>query len=117
MKVAFVIQRYGNEVTGGSELLCRLIAKRMSRCWDLEFLRFLDFEGGKYELFFFFIYLYVFKYYGLPKVADRSILIPTAHDEPSFHLPIFEPIFSRSKGLIFQTPEERDLVLNKFQLQ
>ena len=37
-RVCFVVQRYGEEVNGGAELLCRLIAERMTADWDVEVL-------------------------------------------------------------------------------
>lgn len=37
-KVAFVVQRYGLEVNGGAEVLCRSTAEHMSRYWDVEVL-------------------------------------------------------------------------------
>ena len=37
-KVAFIVQRSGNEVNGGAETECSMIAQLMSDCWDVEIL-------------------------------------------------------------------------------
>ena len=60
----------------------------------------------------FFTYLYWTSWAGLQAVAGRvpTTLQTTAHDEPPFHLPIFDEVLGRADGLLFLTPEEKALV-------
>jgi glycosyltransferase involved in cell wall biosynthesis len=62
------------------------------------------------DLFVFYSYRYYHTYFGLPRVADRAILVPTAEDDPAVHLSIFRDLFRSPRGLLYLTPEERELV-------
>ena len=62
------------------------------------------------DRFLFYSYRYYHTYYGLPKVASRAILIPTAEEDPAVHLSIFKDLFRAPRGLLYLTSEERDLV-------
>ncbi len=67
-----------------------------------------------FDLFLFFTYLYYPTFFGLPAVADKSVLVPTAHDEPPIRLPIFSSLFHLPRFFVFNTEEERDLVHRLF---
>lgn len=64
----------------------------------------------EFDLFFFFTYLYPPTYFGLPLVADKAVLLPTAHEEPPLRLGIFRALFNLPRGFIFNTVEERALI-------
>lgn len=67
-----------------------------------------------YDAFLFYTYLYEPTVLGLPLVEARSILIPTAHDEPPMRLGIYDDLFRRPRSLIFLTPAERRFIQRRF---
>jgi glycosyltransferase involved in cell wall biosynthesis len=73
-------------------------------------LRHLEEEGESYDGFLFFTYLYAPTVWGLPMVADRSLLVPTAHDEPPIRFGTYADVFERPRVLMANTPEEIALI-------
>jgi len=186
MKLAFVIQRYGAEVLGGAEQLCRLVAERLgaehdvevlttcardyitwkneyaegtdrvrgvtirrfanSRTRDIEaFNRYSDWifnnphtrademewlkqqgpwcppliehlqrNHQQYDVLVFFTYLYATTVQGIEINPGRSIVVPTAHDEPAITLEIFKNVFTRPAALCYLTDSERKFVQQQF---
>jgi glycosyltransferase involved in cell wall biosynthesis len=184
--IAFVVQRYGGEVTGGSEALARAVAERLSpfhevtvytTCardyvtWrnelaagereesgvrvlrfpveeerdlaafnafaeplyarartheeEIEFLRrqgphapslveALRAEKHRYAAVVFFTYLYYPTYWGLRAAPERSVLVPTTHDEPPLAFSIYREVFARARAFAFLTPAEQELVRARF---
>jgi glycosyltransferase involved in cell wall biosynthesis len=189
MKIGFVIQRYGTEVLGGSEYLCRLVAERLasrhqvevlttcardyvtwkneypegadrvrgvtvrrfanartrdlqefnrysewiyanqhSRQDEMEWLKqqgpwcpalvdYLQRQHGNYDVLVFYTYLYAPTVLGLKIDPARSVLVPTAHDEPAIRLDIFKEVFSLPAGLIYNTDAERRFVRANFHVR
>ena len=186
MRIAFVVQRYGAEVLGGSEHLCRLVAERLSgshdvdvltscardyvtwkneypegadrirgvtvrrfataatrdieafdkysewidhhahsRADEMEWLRqqgpwcpglieYLRRQHQQYDVLIFFTYLYAPTVLGLEIAPSRSILVPTAHDEPAIRLEIFKDVFAKPAALCYLTDSERRFVELQF---
>ena len=51
---------------------------------------------------------------GLPRVADRAVLHPAAHDEPMLRLPLYRSVFGGAAGLAYWSEPERHLVERSF---
>jgi glycosyltransferase involved in cell wall biosynthesis len=185
-RVAFVVQRYGKDIAGGSEALARAVAERLCPFYDvtvfttcardyvtwrnelaggehedsgvrvlrfpveeerdlaafnafaeplyarertkdeeIEFLRqqgpfvpslveALRIEKDRYAAVVFFTYLYYPTYWGLHAAAERSILVPTTHDEPPLGFSVYREVFARARAFAFLTPAERQLVKERF---
>jgi len=179
MKIAFVIQRYGSEILGGSEYHCRLIAERLAERHDVEvlttcardyitwrneypegadrvrgvtvrrfavahprdiaafnrysdwifhhphsredeiewlrqqgpwcpaLLEYLERNHHTYDALIFFTYLYAPTVLGLAVAPQKSILVPTAHDEPAIHLGIYQEVFALPAAIAYNTEDER----------
>jgi glycosyltransferase involved in cell wall biosynthesis len=186
--LAFVVQRYGADVTGGSETLAREVAERLagefevtvfttcardyvtwrnelpegrSREAGVEVLRFpvleerdlaafnrfsdtlygrphtvddemlwlrrqgpyapqlvleLQERKSEFRATLFFTYLYYTTCLGLKAAAERSILVPTAHDEPPLALSIYREVFRLPEAFAFLTVPEAELVRSRFDL-
>jgi glycosyltransferase involved in cell wall biosynthesis len=189
LKIAFVVQRYGTEILGGSEYHCRLIAERLaprhhvevlttcaqdyitwkneyaegsdrvrgvtvrrfanartrdihafnrysewifnnahSRDDEMEWLRqqgpwcpalieYIERNQHQYDVLIFFTYLYAPTLVGAKIAPHKSILVPTAHDEPAIHLDIYKELFSLPAGLAYNTDVERRFLTTHFSIR
>lgn len=67
-----------------------------------------------YDVFVFFTYLYYTTVIGINEVADKAIVIPTAHDEPFLRLRPYRNVFTKPRGIFYNTSEERSLIESRF---
>lgn len=188
-RVAFVVQRYGADVTGGSESLARALAERLLPRYEIEVLtscardyvtwrnelpageqslegvrvrrfpvarerelesfnRFseplyareagaaeqaewlerqgpyvpelvahLERHAADYHAVVFFTYLYYPTVAGLRVPGARSLLVPTAHDEPPLRFSMYREAFESARALAFCSGPERELVAERFGLR
>ena len=73
-------------------------------------------ERTRHDLFFFFTYLYYSTVRGLPAVAPRAVMQPTAHDEPPLKLRIFDDLFAACGGFLLNTATEGRMLDRRFGL-
>lgn len=77
-------------------------------------LKFIDDNKNNYDLFIFVGYLYWQTYFGMALVKEKSILLPTAHDEPWIHFKVFDSVFEMALGYLFLTNSEKEFVHKKY---
>jgi glycosyltransferase involved in cell wall biosynthesis len=189
VRIAFIVQRYGAEILGGSEYHCRLIAERMAARNDVEVLttcardyitwendypegndrirgvtvrrfknsrtrdiqsfnqysdwifhhehtredemswleqqgpwspgliEYLKRHHRSYDALIFFTYLYAPTVLGVQVDPSRSILVPTAHDEPAIRLGIYKEIFATPAAFAFNTEVEKNFLKTTFPIR
>ncbi|WP_378104771.1 glycosyltransferase family 4 protein [Chryseobacterium sp. sg2396] len=78
--------------------------------FSADLIHFIKEKKEDYKAFVFFTYLYHPTNIGIQEIPEKSILIPTAHDEPQFYLEGYQTLFSLPKFIIYNTQTEKDLV-------
>ena len=85
--------------------------------WCPALLEYLEQHALKYEILIFFTYLYAPTVLGIAIAPGRSILVPTAHDEPAIHLDLYRDVFSLPAGVAYNTDAERAFLRSKFDIR
>jgi len=85
--------------------------------WCPALLEYLAAQAQSYDAVIFFTYLYATTVLGLPLAQDRSILAPTAHNEPAIHLDLYKDVFRRPKAIAFNTEVEKAFLKATFEIR
>lgn len=75
---------------------------------------YLEEKHQQYDALIFFTYLYYPTIFGVKVSPEKSILIPTAHDEPPIYFPLFRPFFKTPKAIMYNTESEKSFVTTLF---
>jgi glycosyltransferase involved in cell wall biosynthesis len=85
--------------------------------WCPALLDYLQRNHASYDALIFFTYLYAPTVLGLQVAPSRSILVPTAHDEPAIHLSIYKEVFSLPSAIAYNTEAERRFLTTHFSIR
>ena len=85
--------------------------------WCPSLQAYLEKHHRTYDALIFFTYLYAPTVLGLGVDPNRSILVPTAHDEPAIRLRLYREVFSRPAGIAYNTSVERGFLKRLFNLK
>ena len=82
--------------------------------YSTELLEFLSAHKEEYDVILYMTYLYFTTYFGIQIAPEKSILIPTAHDELAIYYGIFNNTFHLPKYILYLTNSEKFFVTKKF---
>ncbi|MFT3714181.1 MAG: glycosyltransferase family 4 protein [Archangium sp.] len=71
-------------------------------------------RANDFDAFIFFTYLYGPTVWGIPLVAKKALVVPTAHDEPPLRFLSMRDVFELPRALLTNTPEESQLITREF---
>jgi glycosyltransferase involved in cell wall biosynthesis len=85
--------------------------------WCPALLEYLQRNHHQYDILIFFTYLYAPTVLGVRIAPHKTILVPTAHDEPAIHLDIYKEMFSTPAGIAYNTEVERRFLTTHFSIR
>ena len=82
--------------------------------WCPALIEYLEQHHRSYDALIFFTYLYAPTVLGLRVDPHRSILVPTAHDEPAIRLEMYKDMFTLPAAIAYNTEVERGFLRSRF---
>lgn len=75
---------------------------------------YIEIHKEEYDVFIFVTYMYYPAVFGMEKVRDKAVFVPTAHDEYNIYFKVYEKMFHMPRKIVYLTEEEREFVEKQF---
>jgi len=75
--------------------------------------RYIEDHYTDYQMFIFFTFRYYTSYFGILAAKNKAFVVPEAENDPALKLTTTRELFQNVKGIFYNVPEERDLILNR----
>jgi glycosyltransferase involved in cell wall biosynthesis len=82
--------------------------------YSSQLISYVNQHKSEYDAFIFFTYLYATTYFVLPLVQDKAFLVPLAHDEWPIYMSMWDVLFQKPRGFIFNSLEEKSFLQSRF---
>jgi len=85
--------------------------------WAPGLVDYLQRHHQSYDVLVFFTYLYAPTVLGIKVAPQKSVLVPTAHDEAPLRLEMYKDVFASAAAIAWNTEAERRFVSSRFALR